>query len=34
MKEIFASNPLKAVIAQDVDEVENWGLSLRVFLLC
>jgi hypothetical protein len=32
MKEVFASNPLKAVIAQDVDEVENWGLSLRVFL--
>ncbi len=30
MKTIFASNPLKAVIAQDIDLVEKWGLSLRV----
>lgn len=30
MKELFESNPLKVVIAQDVDKVEAWGLSLRV----
>lgn len=32
MKELFDSNPLKAVIAQDVDDVENWGRSLRVYI--
>ena len=30
MKELFTSNSLKAVIAQDVDDVEKWGMSLRV----
>ena len=30
MRDLFASKPLRAVIAQDVDNVENWGLSLRV----
>lgn len=30
MKELFSLFPLKAVIAQDVDDIENWGRSLRV----